>query len=160
MQEGPPLLREHRLYQADWLLRYYGFHASELLTVERPNFNEQLDPKCDWALRHLELFPVEIMTASFELLLKVPGIGPTSAKRIMQSRRYGTLNYELLKKMGVVLKRAHYFITCGGRMMYKTPIEEQYITKELTVVNRKENWEIVHRNQYHQMSLFDDYALG
>ena len=65
-----------------------------------------------------------------------------------------------LKKMGVVLKRAHYFITCGGKMMYKIPIEEQYITKELTVVNRKENWEIVHRNQYQQMSLFDDYALG
>jgi len=100
------------------------------------------------------------MKASFELLLRVPGIGPTSAKRIVQSRRYGTLNYEQLKKMGVVLKRAHYFITCGGKMMYKVPIEEQYITKELTVVNRKENWEIVHRNQYHQMSLFDDYAIG
>jgi len=155
-----PLLREHRLYQADWLLRYYGFQASELLTVEKPNFNEQLDPKCDWALRHLNMFPVEIMNASFELLLKVPGIGPTSAKRIIQSRRYGTLSYELLKKMGVVLKRAHYFITCGGKMMYKTPIEEQYITRELTVVNRKENWEIVHRNQYHQISLFDDYAIG
>ena len=155
-----PLLREHRLYQADWLLRYYGFQADDLLTMEKPNFNEQLDPKCDWALRHLEQFPVEIMDASFELLLKVPGIGPTSAKRIIQSRRYGTLSYELLKKMGVVLKRAHYFITCGGKMMYKTPIEEQYITKELTVVNRKENWEIVHRNQYHQMSLFDDYAMG
>ena len=155
-----PLLREHRLYQADWLLRYYGFQADDLLTMEKPNFNEQLDPKCDWALRHLEQFPVEIMDASFELLLKVPGIGPTSAKRIIQSRRYGTLSYELLKKMGVVLKRAHYFITCGGKMMYKTHIEEQYITKELTVVNRKENWEIVHRNQYHQMSLFDDYAMG
>ena len=155
-----PLLREHRLYQADWLLRYYGFQADELLTEEKPDFNEQLDPKCDWALRHLNLFPVEIMKASFELLLRVPGIGPTSAKRIVQSRRYGTLNYEQLKKMGVVLKRAHYFITCGGKMMYKVPIEEQYITKELTVVNRKENWEIVHRNQYHQMSLFDDYAIG
>ena len=69
-------------------------------------------------------------------------------------------NYEQLKKMGVVLKRAHYFITSGGRMMYKVPIEEQYITKELTVVNRKENWEIVHRNQYHQMSLFDDWGMG
>jgi putative DNA modification/repair radical SAM protein len=155
-----PLLREHRLYQADWLLRYYGFQADELLTVDKPDFNEQLDPKCDWALRHLNLFPVEIMKASFELLLRVPGIGPTSAKRIVQSRRYGTLNYEQLKKMGVVLKRAHYFITCGGKMMYKVPIEEQYITKELTAVNRKENWEIVHRNQYHQMSLFDDYAIG
>lgn len=155
-----PLLREHRLYQADWLLRYYGFHAEELLTEEKPDFNELLDPKCDWALRHLDMFPVEIMKASYELLLRVPGIGPTCAKRIVQSRRYGTLNYEQLKKMGVVLKRAHYFIACGGRMMYKIPVEEQYITKELTVVNRKENWEIVHKNQYHQMSLFDDYAIG
>ena len=155
-----PLLREHRLYQADWLLRYYGFQADELLTEEKPDFNELLDPKCDWALRHLDMFPVEIMKASYELLLRVPGIGPTCAKRIVQSRRYGTLNYEQLKKMGVVLKRAHYFITCGGRMMYKIPVEEQYITKELTVVNRKENWEIVHKNQYHQMSLFDDYAIG
>ena len=155
-----PLLREHRLYQADWLLRYYGFQADELLTHDKPDFNPQLDPKCDWALRHLNIFPVEIMTASFDVLLRVPGIGPTSAKRIMQSRRYGSLDFMHLKKMGVVLKRAHYFITCGGKMMYKIPIEEQYITKELTVVNRKENWEIVHRNQYQQMSLFDDYALG
>ncbi len=155
-----PLLREHRLYQADWLLRYYGFHADELLTTEKPNFNEQLDPKCDWALRHLDLFPVEMMTATYDMLLRVPGIGPTGAKRIIQSRRYGTLNFEHLKKMGVVLKRAHYFITCGGRMMYKVPVEEGYITKELTVVNRKENWEVVHRNQYQQLSLFDDYALG
>ncbi len=155
-----PLLREHRLYQADWLLRYYGFQADELLSEEKPDFNEQIDPKCDWALRHLNLFPVEVMTASYEMLLRVPGIGPAGAKRIMQSRRYGSLNYEHLKKMGVVLKRAHYFITCNGKMMYKIPIEEQYITKELTVVNRKENWEVVHRNQYVQMSLFDDYAIG
>lgn len=155
-----PLLREHRLYQADWLLRYYGFQAGELLSEEKPDFNPQLDPKCDWALRHLNQFPVEIMKAPFDVLLRVPGIGPTSAKRIVQSRRYGTLSYEHLKKMGVVLKRAHYFITCGGKMMYKVPVEEQYITRELTLVNRKENWEVVHKNQYQQMSLFDDYALG
>ncbi len=155
-----PLLREHRLYQADWLLRYYGFQAGELLSEEKPDFNEQLDPKCDWAIRHLELFPIEIMTAPYELLLRVPGIGPTGAKRIVKSRRYGSLNFEQLRKMGVVLKRAHYFITCGGKMMYRIPVEEQYITRELTVTNRKENWEIVHRNQYEQMSLFDDYKLG
>lgn len=155
-----PLLREHRLYQADWLLRYYGFHAEELLSADKPQFHQQLDPKCDWAIRHLEHFPVEIMTASYEVLLRVPGIGPTSAKRIVQSRRYGTLQYAHLKKIGVVLKRAHYFITCGGKMMYQIPIEEKYITKELTVINRKENWEIVHGNQYEQMSLFDDYGIG
>ena len=141
-------------------MRYYGFAAGELLTEKRPNFNAVLDPKCDWAVHHMELFPVEVLQADYFLLLRVPGIGPTGAKRIVSSRRYGSLNYEHLKKMGIVLKRAHYFITCNGKMMYKTPVEENYITRELTVVNRKENWEIVHRNQYHQMSLFDDYAIG
>ena len=127
----PPLLREHRLYQADWLLRFYGFQATELLSESQPNFNELLDPKCDWALRHLELFPVEAETASYATLLRVPGIGPKSASRITYARRYGRLTFESLKKMGVVLKRAHYFITCGGKQMYHTPIEEAYITRQL-----------------------------
>lgn len=156
----PPLLREHRLYQADWLLRFYGFEADELLSEERPNFNEQLDPKCDWALRHLELFPVEIQTAPYDMVLRIPGIGPKSAGRIMQARRFGSLTFENLKKMGVVLKRAHYFITCNGKMMYHIPIEEQYITRQLTATNRKENWQIVHQNGYQQMSLFDDFGLS
>lgn len=156
----PPLLREHRLYQADWLLRFYGFEADELLSEERPNFNDQLDPKCDWALRHLELFPVEIQTASYDMVLRIPGIGPKSAGRIMQARKFGSLTFENLKKMGVVLKRAHYFITCNGKMMYRIPIEEQYITRQLTATNRKENWEIEHRNGYRQMSLFDDFSLA
>ena len=119
----PPLLREHRLYQADWLLRFYGFHVDELLSEERPDFNELLDPKCDWALRHLELFPVEINTADYGMILRIPGVGPKSALRIVQARKYGKLDFPHLKKMGVVLKRAHYFITCDGRMMYATPIE-------------------------------------
>ena len=85
----PPLLREHRLYQADWLLRFYGFQADELLSVEKPNFNELVDPKCDWALRHLDQFPVEVQTASYAMLLRVPGIGPKSAGRITYARRYG-----------------------------------------------------------------------
>lgn len=156
----PPLLREHRLYQADWLLRFYGFEADELLSEERPNFNDQLDPKCDWALRHLELFPVEIQTAPYDMVLRIPGIGPKSAGRIMQARKFGSLTFENLKKMGVVLKRAHYFITCNGKMMYRIPIEEQYITRQLTATNRKENWEIEHRNGYRQMSLFDDFSLA
>ena len=103
---GPPLLREHRLYQADWLLRFYGFKASELLTEDRPNFNVFLDPKCDWALRHLELFPVEINRADYYTLLRVPGMGVKSVKRIIAARRQGLLDFESLKKMGVVLKRA------------------------------------------------------
>lgn len=153
---APPLLREHRLYQADWLLRYYGFQAEELFTETNQNLDERIDPKCNWALRHLDQFPVEIMTASYELLLKIPGIGPKSAKRIVTSRRYGSLDYETLKRIGVVLKRAHYFITCNGRMMYNTRLEERYLMSELTILNNKENWEIRHSNeQYRQMTLFD-----
>ena len=150
-----PLLREHRLYQADWLLRYYGFQADELLSENRPNFNEYLDPKCDWAVRHLGQFPVEIQTASYDMLLRIPGVGPKSAKRIVQTRRYAKLDFDVLKKMGVVLKRAHYFITCNGKMMYRIPIDENYITACLTEDNHKENWEIKHQNQqYQQLSLF------
>ena len=105
---GPPLLREHRLYQADWLLRFYGFRADELLDEKRPNFNVLLDPKEDWALRHLEFFPVEINRADYQVLLRVPGIGVKSAQRIVKARRNGSLCFEDLKRIGVVLKRALY----------------------------------------------------
>lgn len=108
----PPLLREHRLYQADWLLRYYGFSADELL-AEDENFNLYLDPKCNWALGHLEFFPVNVNRASYESLLRVPGIGVTSAKRIVAARRSRSLDFAALKRIGVVLKRAAYFIECG-----------------------------------------------
>ena len=111
----PPLLREHRLYQADWLLRYYNFHASELLTEEEPNFDPYLDPKCTWAVRHPAFFPVEVNTASKEELLRVPGIGPKSVLRILAARRVQKLGMPELKRIGVVLKRAQYFITCNGR---------------------------------------------
>lgn len=117
-EQRPPLLREHRLYQADWLLRYYHFEAGELLDEENPNFNAYLDPKCFWALRHLEEFPIEINYAAYDMLLRVPGIGYKSASRIVKARRMGMLDFEDLKKMGVVLKRALYFITCKGKMMY------------------------------------------
>ena len=156
---APPLLREHRLYQADWLLRYYGFHAGELLSQDRPNFNVLIDPKCDWALRHLERFPVEIRTASYEDLLRVPGIGVKSARRIVKARRHGSLTFEHLKKMRVVLKRAQYFITCGGKMLHRIPIEEDYITRRLTCGSQSENWEISHPQTYRQLSLFDDFHL-
>ncbi len=154
-----PLLREHRLYQADFLLRYYGFQADELLTEKRPFFHEQLDPKCDWALRHLEDFPVEVNTAPYDQILRIPGIGPTSAKRIMQARRYGKVDFDHLKKMGVVLKRAHYFITCNGKMMFKIPVEEQFITRQMQDLNRKDNWKLVSQQPYQQLSLFDDFGL-
>lgn len=105
----PPLLREHRLYQADWLLRYYDFSAWELLTEEEPNFDPYLDPKCTWAVRHPEFFPVEINTAPKAALLRIPGIGPKSALRILSARRQQHLGMAELKRMGVVLKRAQYF---------------------------------------------------
>lgn len=155
-----PLLREHRLYQADWLLRFYGFQAGELLSEEKPDFNELIDPKCDWALRHLEQFPVEIETASYARLLRVPGIGPKSASRITHARRYGRLDFASLKKMGVVLKRAHYFITCGGKQMYHTPVEASYIMRQLVSVDKKDVWNIEHSNEsYVQLSLAD-FGIG
>ena len=155
-----PLLREHRLYQADWLLRFYGFQAGELLSEEKPDFNELIDPKCDWALRHLEQFPVEVETASYARLLRVPGIGPKSASRITYARRYGRMDFASLKKMGVVLKRAHYFITCGGKQMYHTPIEASYITRQLVSVDKKDVWNIEHSNEsYVQLSLAD-FGIG
>lgn len=111
----PPLLREHRLYQADWLLRFYGFEASEILDEDHPTFNPYLDPKCNWAVNHPALFPVEINCAPYETLLRVPGIGVRSAQRIVIARRTGSLDFAGLKKLGVVLKRAQYFITCKGQ---------------------------------------------
>ena len=156
----PPILREHRLYQADWLLRFYGFQADELLSESQPNFNELLDPKCDWALRHLEHFPVEVEKASYATLLRVPGIGPKSASRITYARRYGRLNFDNLKKMGVVLKRAHYFITCGGRQMYRTPIEEAYITRQLVQVDAKDSWKVQHSNESYSQMTLADFGIG
>lgn len=160
LDTAPPLLREHRLYQADWLLRYYGFHADDLLSPKHPNFNILLDPKCDWALRHLELFPIEVNTASYSDLLKVPGIGNKSAWRIIQARQSGSLDFFALKRMGIVLKRAQYFITCKGRMLYRTPIEENFITRQLTGEDRKNVWELEHPQTYKQLSLFDDHFIS
>ena len=156
---GPPLLREHRLYQADWLLRFYGFRADELLDEKRPNFNVLLDPKEDWALRHLEFFPVEINRADYQVLLRVPGIGVKSAQRIVKARRNGNLRFEDLKRIGVVLKRALYFITCSGHMMYKTKIEEDYITRNLLAVKEKLPAEAGGMT-YRQLSLFDDVRFA
>lgn len=112
----PPLLREHRLYQADWLLRFYGFRAEELLDEEHPSFDPRVDPKCFWALTHLDFFPVEVNTADYETLLRVPGVGVVSARRILSARRNGSIHVEDLKKLGVVMKRAQYFLTAGGKM--------------------------------------------
>ena len=129
---APPLLREHRLYQADWLLRYYGFSAGELLDSRQPNFDPDLDPKCCWALRNLQLFPVEINKADYEMLLRVPGIGVESARRIMIARRAHSLNFDSLKKIGVVLKRARYFITCRGKFYGDAAFKETALREKLS----------------------------
>lgn len=155
---GPPLLREHRLYQADWLLRFYGFEAGELLSEDRPNFNVFLDPKTDWALRHLEQFPVEINRADYQSVLRIPGIGVKSARRIVRARRNGNLTFEDLRKMGVVLKRAVYFITCGGKMMYPVRLEEDYIMRNLISGRDRLPFER-ERVTYRQLSLFDDMGM-
>lgn len=155
-EAGPPLLREHRLYQADWLLRFYGFQTRELLDDQHPNFNILLDPKCDWALRHLELFPVEINKADYYTLLRVPGIGTNSAQRIIMARKSAVLDYKDLKRMGIVLKRAIYFITCSGRMMYPVRIEENFITRQLVALKDQVPLGIDKDITYQQLSLFDD----
>ena len=157
--QGPPLLREHRLYQADWLLRYYKFEAKELLTEEEPNFNPLFDPKCNWALRHLEYFPVEVNRASYEMLLRVPGLGYRSAGRIVRARRLGTLDFQDLKKIGVVLKRAMYFLTCNGRTMYPVKLEQDYIARNLLDAGERLPQE-VRGMTYQQLSLFDDVRFG
>ncbi len=152
---GQPLLREHRLYQADWLLRFYGFRAEELLDEKHPFFNIMLDPKEDWALRHLDQFPVEINRAPLEVLLRVPGVGVKSAQRIVAARRSASLSFRDLKKIGVVLKRALYFITCSGRMMYPVKMEEDYIVRNLT--SEKDRVQFGSDGMsYRQLSLFDD----
>ena len=151
---GPPLLREHRLYQADFLMRFYGFQAKELLSENRPNFNVLLDPKADWALRHLELFPVEINRADYSMLLRIPGIGVKSAQKIVKARRGCRLTFEHLQKLRVSLKRALYFITCNGKMMYQTKIEEDYITRNLLNMHEKLPFD-VDGVTYKQLSMFD-----
>ena len=156
---GPPLLREHRLYQADWLLRFYGFKAEELLSEKKPNFNLLLDPKCDWALQNLKEFPVEVNKASYEQLLRVPGVGVKSARRIIAARKQGKLDFDGLKRIGVVLKRARYFITCSGKMEVSCSLDEDHITSALIGDERRKIWDIENRNSYRQLSLFDDMHL-
>lgn len=152
-----PLKREHRLYQADFLMRFYGFKAGELLSEDNQNFNDYIDPKCQWAVGHLECFPVEIMTADYYTLLRVPGIGTNSVRRIIKARKHAKLSFTDLKKMGVVLKRALYFITCDGRMMYNTKLDESYITRHL-IYNERPDTMLLADNKsctYEQMSIFD-----
>lgn len=147
----PPLLREHRLYQADWLLRFYQFKARELFDDPAENLNLQVDPKCSWALKHMDVFPVEINQAPIELLLRVPGIGVISARRIVTARRVGPLHYPDLKKLGVVLKRAQYFILCNGRRLEGLHVTPDRTLQNLIALERPQ----LFGPEYQQLSLFE-----
>ena len=152
----PPTLREHRLYQADWLLRFYGFNAKELLNEANPNFDINFDPKTNWELQNLGYFPVEINIVSKEMLLRVPGIGAKSVQRILAARRVSILNYEDLRKIGVVLKRAQYFITCNGKYYGDVDFDEPLIRNKLSP---KEDLNIL-ENQGQQLNFFDFPVLS
>ncbi len=147
----PPLLREHRLYQADWLLRFYGFRAEELLDPEHPDFDPRVDPKCSWALQHLDFFPVEVNTADYETLLRIPGVGVISAKRILSARRAGRLSLDNLKKLGVVMKRAQYFLTASGRMAEGLRFTPDSLLRNLIAAERP----ALPQQELVQLSLFD-----
>ena len=148
----PPLKRENRLYQADWLLRFYGFKVDDLLDKNNPNFNLLLDPKADWALRHLDEFPKEISTCSYLDLLKVPGIGVTSAKRIINMRKHYTLSFKNLKTMGIVLKRAKYFITVNNKYFIDNALfKKQFIESNLILEDK-----IIKTTNLTQLSLFNE----
>ncbi|WP_235191910.1 putative DNA modification/repair radical SAM protein [Paenibacillus sp. FSL R7-277] len=152
----PPLLREHRLYQADWLLRFYGFKANELLDEAVPNFNPLLDPKCSWAVNHREQFPVEINRAPYEMLLRVPGIGVRSAQRIVKARRAGSLDFHALKKLGVVIKRAQFFITCKDKPLEGLKVSEHTLLRSLMSGEQL----ALQQPQVEQLTLFDDFNLS
>lgn len=145
----PPLLREHRLYQADWLLRYYGFTADELLDEASPQFSRFVDPKCGWAIAHPEFFPVEINTAPYEMLLRVPGIGVKSAKRIVRVRRHCKITFEGLRQLGAVVKRARFFVTCNGKLPEGARVGHSALPSLLTDAS------VTAKKRSVQLSLFD-----
>lgn len=152
---SPPLLRENRLYQADWLLRFYGFSSNELLNEKNPNFNKDLDPKCDWAIRNIKNFPIEINKADYYTLLRIPGVGVISAKRIISARRNGSLKLEDLKKLGVVMKRAKYFITCNGKYFTQSKLfNPGFISENLLFLEKLSKTSSLKTNQ---ISLFDNF---
>lgn len=148
----PPLVRENRLYQADWLLRFYGYKVDNLLDRNNPNFNILLDPKADWALRHLEEYPKEINKASYYDLLKIPGIGPKSAKKIINARKVFKIEFNDLKKMNVSIKRVMYFITCNGKYyLNSNTLNKRFIESNLILENKEKV-----ENTYAQLSLFNE----
>lgn len=150
--KSPPLVRENRIYQADWLLRFYNFKAEELLDESKPNFDLQLDPKCDWAIRNMGLFPVEINKADYNTLLRVPGVGVKSANRIISARKFTKLDFNDLKKLGIVLKRAQHFITCNGKYFGVNTSNPEILRAE--IINPFKN-----KKDIRQTSMFDEVSF-
>jgi putative DNA modification/repair radical SAM protein len=145
----PPLLREHRLYQADWLLRFYDFSWDEIVDDSNPNLDEELDPKMFWALNNLQYFPMEINKASKEELLRIPGIGIRSVFKILKARRYKKLDFYDLKQLKISIKKAHYFITCKGKYQKMTPMYKEDIKRAYLLPNK-----------LNQPSLFDFSSIS
>lgn len=141
----PSLLREHRLYQADWLLRFYAFSYDEIVGIDNPNLDEEVDPKMSWALHNLQYFPIEINRATKEELIRIPGIGIRSAFKILGARRYKRLDFDDLKRLKISIKKAHYFITCKGRRYKQIPLYPEHI----------KNSYLASPKRYAQPSLFD-----
>jgi len=151
----PPLLRENRLYQADWLMRVYGFKSTEIIDEKNPMLNPYLDPKCNWAINNPEYFPVDVNEASYETLLRVPGIGLVSAKKIISARRWSRLVFSDLKKLGVVLKRAQYFILCSGKTLEGLRINQSQILNSLLSRSALDRYQSVYKSGV-QVSMYDN----
>lgn len=146
--ENPPLLREHRLYQADWLIRRYNFESEELFDGSEENLDYRLDPKAIWALNHPEKFPIEVNAATYNELIRIPGLGRKSASRIIKARRNGSVNYDFLDEIGVVLKRGKYFLTCKGQYRGGTEFKPEEVKRQLLSASGK-------KVEEKQLSLFD-----
>lgn len=155
--KNPPTLREHRLYQGDWLLRVYGFKAKEILNEKTPNFDINFDPKTNWALNNLDIFPVEINTAPYETLIRIPGIGIKGAMKIINARKIAFLDFYDLKKLGVVIKRAQYFVVCKGKYYGAVDLDEEKVRAAL---KPKIDLNYVENEDCKQLSLFDSPTLS
>lgn len=152
LSTAPPLIREHRLYQADWLLRFYRFQAHEILSPSLPFLDERIDPKAAWALRNFDLFPIDINRASYEELLRIPGVGVTSARRIVETRRITAIREQDLKKIGLVLKRAKYFITINGKYLANTSFSHQQLVAAMCAAEQPATKKLIHDSR--QLRLF------
>ena len=149
----PPLVRENRLYQSDWLMRFYRFRAEEILTDDQPFLDLDVDPKLGYALRNMHLFPVDVNKADFEMILRIPGVGVQSAQRIVQARRFRKLTFYHLKKIGVVMKRAKYFITTNELPASTTDWEPKRLKNQIVAESVSKN----RKSMDTQLNLFADY---